>query len=187
MLELSYAGSHSNYLQNNINLNSVPIGAMSDTAALQTKCPSQFTQANPTSTELATEIANAQGNSACQQQFRPFSNYQTVNAQESSQKSQYDALQVSLQRSAGWATISLNYSFAKNLFNPNHIRRIQGLWRQGILDGQFHRPRPRIQCRLLLHHAEIGKPEPAGSRADQWLADLGNHPGAIRRAAVHCQ
>ena len=119
LLEVSYVGNHSNYLQNNINLNSVPIGAMSDTSALQSKCPSQFTIANPTPSELATEVTTAQNNTTCQQQFRPYRNYQTVNAQESSQKSQYDALQVSVQRSAGWATISLNYAFAKNLFNPN--------------------------------------------------------------------
>jgi hypothetical protein len=119
LLELSYVGNHSNYLQNNINLNSVPIGAMSDTAALQSKCPSQFTIANPSPSDLAGEITQAQGNATCQQQFRPFRNYQTVNAQESSQKSQYDALQFSVQRSAGWATISLNYAFAKNMLNPN--------------------------------------------------------------------
>ena len=118
MFELSYVGNHSNYLQNNINLNSVPIGAMSSTAALESKCPSQFTIANPTPAELATEMTNAQGNSGCQQQFRPYPNYQSINAQESSQKAQYDAMQVSLQRSAGWATVSLNYSFAKNLTNP---------------------------------------------------------------------
>lgn len=117
MLELSYVGNHSNYLQNNINLNSVPVGAMSSTAALESKCPSEFTITNPTPSELATEITNAQGSGSCQQQFRPFPNYQGVNAQESSGKAQYDALQVSLQRSAGWATVSLNYSFAKGLSN----------------------------------------------------------------------
>ena len=187
MLELSYAGSHSNYLQNNINLNSVPIGAMSDTAAIQTKCPSQFTIANPTPSELATEITNAQGNSACQQQFRPYPNYQTVNAQESSQKSQYDAFQVSLQRSAGWATINLNYAWAKNLFNPNQSGAfkdygVKEYWtvnsidRGHVFNAAYYFTMPKSGSSNLLVRGLV-----------RWLADLGNHPGAIWRAANRCQ
>jgi hypothetical protein len=59
------------------------------------------------------EAAVVDGN--CQQDFRPYQNYQSINAVESTRKAQYDALQVSLQRSSGWAVLSLNYSWAKSL------------------------------------------------------------------------
>jgi hypothetical protein len=108
-LEASYVGNHSNYIQNGINLNSVPLGAMSDSATVM---------AVPACAAHGT-YSSAIGQADCQQQFRPFTNYQGVNVQESSKKSQYDALQISLRRSAGWATVSLNYSFAKAFTNTN--------------------------------------------------------------------
>jgi hypothetical protein len=44
--------------------------------------------------------------------------YQGLSAQESSVKAQYDSFQVSLARSSGWLTTSLNYTWAKSLNNP---------------------------------------------------------------------
>ncbi len=118
-MEVSYVGNHGNYIQASANLDSVPLGAMSSVTALETNCPSQFTTADPTATQLATEVTNAQGSGTCQQQFRPYTNYQGLSAQESAKKSQYDAFQFSVQRSASWATLSLNYAFAKAYTNTN--------------------------------------------------------------------
>ena len=99
LFELSYVGNHSNNLQNSVNMDSVPVGALSNTAAVNSRCAS-----NPDPT-----------NGTCQQQFRPYSNYQGISAYESSGASQYDALQVSLNRRVGRLSLILNYAFSKNL------------------------------------------------------------------------
>ncbi len=101
MFELSYVGNHTDYIQQGVNINSVPVGALNDPAQLLAKCPS-----NPDP-----------NNGTCQQQFRPYSNYQNISATESAGKSQYDGLQASLTRSAGWATVALNYTFSKAFTN----------------------------------------------------------------------
>jgi hypothetical protein len=99
LLEVSYVGNHSDHLQNGVNINSVPVGALSNLAKVQALCAS-----NPDPT-----------NGTCQQQFRPYSNYQGINATESAGKSQYDSLQASLNRRMGWMTVALNYTFSKSL------------------------------------------------------------------------
>ena len=99
VFEISYVGNHTDNMQNGVNIDSVPVGALLDQTAVEQKCPSN---PNP-------------NNGTCQQQFRPYSNYQGISANESTGKGQYDALQTSLTRSVGWARISLNYTWAKNL------------------------------------------------------------------------
>jgi hypothetical protein len=110
MAEISYVGNHSSLGQDSVNMNSVPIGAMT-TASVATTCSDlDTTVTDPNSTRL--------GDAQCQQRFRPYSNYQGVSANESDQISQYDSLQGKLTRSSGWSTISLNYAFSKNMGNP---------------------------------------------------------------------
>ncbi len=96
MLEVSYVGNHSDHLQNGVNINSVPVGALT-TAAVQARCPG-----NPDP-----------NNGTCQQAFRPYSNYQDINATETAGKSQYDALQASLNRRVGSLSLAFNYTFSK--------------------------------------------------------------------------
>ena len=97
MLELSYVGNHADHLQNGVNINSVPVGALSNLANVQARCPG-----NPDP-----------NNGTCQQQFRPYSNYQTINATETAGKSQYDSFQASLNRRVGLVSLQLNYTFSK--------------------------------------------------------------------------
>ncbi|MGA3132717.1 MAG: carboxypeptidase regulatory-like domain-containing protein [Terracidiphilus sp.] len=113
--EISYMGSHSNLGQQSPNMNSVPVGAMTASAVTST-CSDLDLASGPN----PTNILNARlGDAYCQQRFRPYPYYQTVNAVESSQISQYDSLQAQLNRSVGWATLNFNYAFSKNLGNTN--------------------------------------------------------------------
>jgi hypothetical protein len=110
MAEISYVGNNSAKGQDSVNMNSVPIGAMT-TASVATTCSDLDTGAtDPNQTRL--------GDASCQQRFRPYPNYQGVSANESDQISQYDSLQGKLTRSSGWSTISFNYAFSKNMGNP---------------------------------------------------------------------
>ncbi|HXN47159.1 MAG TPA: carboxypeptidase-like regulatory domain-containing protein [Bryobacteraceae bacterium] len=99
MLELSYVGNHSEKLQNGVNIDAVPVGALSNAAQLAARCPG-----NPDP-----------NNGSCQQQFRPYSNYQGINTTESSGKAQYDSFQASLNRRVGSVTLAFNYTFSKFL------------------------------------------------------------------------
>jgi hypothetical protein len=106
LFELAYVGNHTNLTQDSVNINAVPIGAMLDAAAVTAKCSG-----------LDATLKDMQNDSKCQQLFRPYSNYQDLNANESAKKSQYDSMQVSLKRNAGWALFDVNYTWAKNLGN----------------------------------------------------------------------
>jgi len=116
LLELAYLGNHSDYGQNSVNLDSVPLGAMSDPATVlaATDC-AKYNSVGTGKTYATAELAReaAVGDTSCQQDFRPYSAYQGINAYESSLMSQYDGFQISLNRSAGWAMININYSFSK--------------------------------------------------------------------------
>jgi len=103
---VAYVGNHTNLGQTSVNINSVPIGAMLDATAVTAKCSG-----------LDATLKDMQNDSKCQQLFRPYSNYQDLNANESAKKSQYDSMQVSLKRNAGWALFDVNYTWAKNLGN----------------------------------------------------------------------
>jgi hypothetical protein len=110
MAEISYVGSHSKLGQNGVNMNPVPIGAMSSATTVSANgiCSAQ----GATYTAQATSAY-------CQQQFRPYPYYQTLTAIESSSISQYDSLQAQLTRTVGWSTLNFNYAFAKNLGDSN--------------------------------------------------------------------
>ena len=110
MAEFSYVGNYSARGQGSINMNSVPIGAMT-AATVDAKCSDLDTSVSPPEN---TRLNDAQ----CQQRFRPFPNYQGISANESDQLSQYDSLQTKLTHTSGWSTISLNYAWSKNLGNP---------------------------------------------------------------------
>jgi hypothetical protein len=107
MAEVSYVGNYSALGQNGVNLNYVPLGAMTP-ATVDVTCADLDVGSTPL------ENARLQ-DSTCQQRFRPYNKYQAINAPESSQKTQYDSLQAKLTKSAGWATFGLNYAFAKNM------------------------------------------------------------------------
>ena len=80
-------------------------------ATVAAKCSDLDTSAtNPNSTRLS--------DLQCQQRFRPYPFYQSINANESGGLSQYDSLQAKLTRSAQWTTFNLNYAWSKNLGNP---------------------------------------------------------------------
>jgi hypothetical protein len=110
MAEFSYVGNHSALGQSGVNLNAVPIGAMTPTTVNQVCGDLDLTATNQTNTRLT--------DSACQQRFRPYPYYQGINADESAQIAQYDSLQLKLTHSSTWATINLNYAWSKNLGNP---------------------------------------------------------------------
>lgn len=108
LFEASYVGNHSDLTQNSINMDSVPIGAMT-ASSVASVC-----------SDLDGGVLSSQLNdSYCQQRFRPYSYYQGVDAPESAGKSQYDSFQAQLNRRAGFATLAFNYAFSKNLGNSN--------------------------------------------------------------------
>jgi hypothetical protein len=110
MAEFSYVGNNSAKGQGGINMNSVPIGAMT-AATVDAKCSDLDTGiVNPENTRL--------NDSQCQQRFRPYPYYQGINVNESDQISQYDSLQAKLTHSSTWATLNFNYAWSKNLGNP---------------------------------------------------------------------
>ena len=117
LFDSRYAGSHQDDIQNSPNLNSVPLGAMSNPATVLAAPDCASYKGTTASAGLDREAAVQDGK--CQEDFRPYKNYQSINAQESSGAAQYDALQVSVQRSVGWATLNFNYAFAKGLQNNN--------------------------------------------------------------------
>ena len=104
MFELAYVGNNSDMTQNGVNFNAVPLGAMTESAVIA-KCGAY------TTTTL--------NDTNCQQKFRPYAYYQGLNAMESTAKSQYDSMQASLTRSGRFATISMNYVWAKNIGTTN--------------------------------------------------------------------
>ena len=108
LFEIGYVGNHSDQTQNDLNYNSVPLGAMTH-SAVSSAC------AGMDSGDLTKQL----NDSNCQQLFRPYGNYQAVHLNESTAKSQYDSFQTSLTRSSGLATLSVNYVWAKNLGTTN--------------------------------------------------------------------
>ena len=109
MAEFSYVGNYSTLGQVGINFNAVPLGAMTN-ATVDAKCSDLDTTApNPEQSRLL--------DGQCQQRFRPYPYYQSINANESGGLSQYDSLQAKLTRDSHWATFNLNYAWSKNLAN----------------------------------------------------------------------
>ena len=113
MAEFSYVGNNSALGQAGVNMNSVPIGAMT-AGTVTAKCSAYDQSITDPINRVNTQLNDSQ----CQQQFRPYPYYQGINSDESAQISQYDSLQAKLTRSSSWATINLNYAWSKNLGNP---------------------------------------------------------------------
>jgi hypothetical protein len=91
--EVSYVGNKSAHSQTQVNYNRVPIGAM----------------LGATCTVTATD---------CQGEYRAYPNYTQINDTWDAGISNYESLQASLQRNAGFATLMLNYTFSKLLGDP---------------------------------------------------------------------
>jgi hypothetical protein len=90
LLELSYVGNHTDFMQANPNINAVPMGAL-----LNATC------------DITT--------SGCQQLYRPYLNYQDMGTSLTAGKARFDSLQISLLRNVGFLTMQANYTWSKAL------------------------------------------------------------------------
>jgi len=102
--EASYVGNYGQFFQSYTNLyNGIPLGAI--TTAAFSKYPTDC--GSPTSDSL--------GSTACEQHFRQFPDYTTINESVTAGKSQFDSLQASVRRDVGVVTLLANYTFSKAL------------------------------------------------------------------------
>ena len=92
-VEASYVGNVSTQLQNTIDQNAIPLGAM-----LGFTCPA----------------ADSNG-TYCTQLYRPYKNYQGIFNGTTAGKARFDSLQASLQRTSGFLTLMVNYTYSKAL------------------------------------------------------------------------
>ncbi len=92
-IEGSYVGNSSQYFQPQINVNAIPIGAM-----INSTC-----------------AAGATVTVSCQQQYRPYQNYQDILSETTAGKARFDSLEASLQRTSGFLTLMINYTYSKAL------------------------------------------------------------------------
>ena len=99
LLETSYVGNYTQFLQGNPNFNSVPWGALNAPGAT---CPGGGPVGSAPSP-------------ACQQAFRPYSVYQGINYSVTAGGAQYDAFQASVLRNFSWLNLQANYTFSKAL------------------------------------------------------------------------
>ena len=90
LLEASYVGDHSDFLQAQPNLNAVPVGGL-----FKLNC-------NITTT-------------ACQNSARPYQNFNQVNESTTIGIARYDSLQLSIVRYIGFLTLNANYTWSKAL------------------------------------------------------------------------
>ncbi|MGA7340587.1 MAG: carboxypeptidase-like regulatory domain-containing protein [Terracidiphilus sp.] len=92
-VEASYVGNSSLYFQPEINVNAVPLGAM-----LNSSC-----------------AAGSTVSVGCEQQYRPYQNYQDILSETTAGKARFDSLEASLQRTSGFLTLMINYTYSKAL------------------------------------------------------------------------
>ncbi|MFB3922871.1 MAG: carboxypeptidase regulatory-like domain-containing protein [Terriglobia bacterium] len=90
LLELSYVGNHTDFMQANPNINAVPLGGLFDATC-----------------DITT--------SGCQQVHRPYLNYQNMAMSLTAGSSRFDSLQVSLLRNVGFLNMQANYTWSKAL------------------------------------------------------------------------
>jgi hypothetical protein len=100
-LELSYVGNHTDFLQGQPNVNSIPFGAMTNAMS---QYPADCQTGAGTDNRTAT---------ACENHYRPYLTYQGINQSATWGKAQFDSLQASVRRSFGWLTLQGNYTFDK--------------------------------------------------------------------------
>ena len=105
-MELSYVGNHTDFQQGYTNFyNSVPMGAITTAA---------FTK-YPTDCHTNTDGTDTLGSTGCEQHFRQFPDYTTINESITAGKAQFDSFQASLHRNVGILTLQGNYTFSKAL------------------------------------------------------------------------
>jgi len=90
LVEASYVGNHSNFLQAQPNINAVPVGGL-----FKLSC-----------TITAT---------SCQNTARPYQNLGTMNESLTTGIARYDSLQLSLLRNIGFLSLNANYTWSKAL------------------------------------------------------------------------
>ena len=104
--EFSYVGNVGSKYQQGHNANALPIGTLNTPGFLAATNPADACHDGKGGVTI---------NAACEQTFRPYSNYQNVTDVSSFGRSKYDSFQASLMRYTGWLTLQLNYTFAKML------------------------------------------------------------------------
>jgi hypothetical protein len=110
-LEVSYVGNYGEFFQSYTNYyNGIPLGTI--TADAFTKYPGDCGNGFPWLVNGATDNL---GTTACQQHFRKYPNYTTINESLTAGKSQYDGLQASVRRDVGAVSLIANYTFSKML------------------------------------------------------------------------
>lgn len=92
-IEASYVGNSSLYFQPQVNVNAVPLGAM-----LNSTC-----------------AAGSTVTVGCVQSYRPYQNYQDILTETTAGKARFDSLEASLQRTTGFLTLMVNYTYSKAL------------------------------------------------------------------------
>lgn len=103
--ELSYVGNHSNFLQAYTNYyNAIPLGTMTTASTMQ-HLGDCYTSGDPTQPNWT--------NTACQQDFRPFPDYTTINTSITGGKARFDSFQATLHRNVGILVLQANYTFSK--------------------------------------------------------------------------
>jgi len=103
-MELSYVGNHTDFMQGYSNFyNSVPLGAITTAA---------FTQF-PTDCHTNSDGTDTLGSTACEQHFRQFPDYTTINESITIGKAQFDSFQATVHRNVGILTLQGNYTFSK--------------------------------------------------------------------------
>jgi hypothetical protein len=90
LLELSYVGNRTKFLQANPNINAVPLHALDNATC-----------------DITT--------SGCQQLYVPYQNYQGMATSLTAGRAAFDSLQMSLLRNVGFLTLQANYTWSKAL------------------------------------------------------------------------
>jgi hypothetical protein len=103
-LEASYVGNYGQFFQSYTNFyNGIPLGAI--TMASETQFPA----------DCFTNGTDSLGSTACEQHYRQFPDYTTINEAVTAGKSQFDSVQASVRRDVGAVTLIANYTFSKAL------------------------------------------------------------------------
>ncbi len=134
-IEGSYVGNSSQYFQPQINVNAIPIGAM-----INSTC-----------------AAGATVTVSCQQQYRPYQNYQDILSETTAGKARFDSLEASLQRTSGFLTLMINYTYSKALsdgftWSSKQYQRLRGLRRERDLHGVSPSDRPNVLSTAYVVH-----------------------------------
>lgn len=109
-LELSYVGNYSDFLQGYTNFyNGIPLNAMANAV---TQYPGTCSHVDSSG-----NLADDRGSTACQQLYRKFPAYTTINTSVTEGAAQFDSMQASLRRNVGFLTLQANYTWSKALGN----------------------------------------------------------------------